>query len=358
MPLDPEHLTPAASVNRVRIVDLPGLHLPDNVRDKTALDLCSQAALARQIREIAPRLGIPGTLDDAELPPALAACLSSADPDARSVAEAVCADYGRNLGLVIATLKRGDGVNRRAREEWDESYWRHWAGVRRLWLAGGLVSGALGVLVREHVTRALLEAGVRDCEVRVFAKPSVLPLVGAARGVIADARAVLVTDFGQTKLKSAVAVYDTGRLQRIDVLPEMPSVVSAPNVAEAMALRLAGLYRAEEAKANRLAPEIAVCIASYVRDNHPYNYTRTQFAVLHRDTDNLGDWLTARLSDLVGCELRVRLLHDGSAAANAFAGEPNTAVIMMGTALGVGFPSLVRPASALAPDFEIKDADS
>jgi hypothetical protein len=31
-------------------------------------------------------------------------------------------------------------------------------------------------------------------------------------------------------------------------------------------------------------------------------------------------------------------MHDGSAAALAFAGSPKTVVVMLGTAIGVGFP--------------------
>jgi hypothetical protein len=45
----------------------------------------------------------------------------------------------------------------------------------------------------------------------------------------------------------------------------------------------------------------------------------------------------------IGRSLTMRLLHDGSAAAQALAGKEHAAVMMLGTALGVGFP----PASGL-----------
>lgn len=54
-PLDPAHLTPAASLNRVRIVDLPGLSLDPDVRGRTGYELLSTQALAAVIRPHAAR---------------------------------------------------------------------------------------------------------------------------------------------------------------------------------------------------------------------------------------------------------------------------------------------------------------
>ena len=49
-PLDPARLTPAASLNRVRIVDLPGLALDPDVRGQTGYELLSAQARAAAIR--------------------------------------------------------------------------------------------------------------------------------------------------------------------------------------------------------------------------------------------------------------------------------------------------------------------
>jgi hypothetical protein len=48
---DPLNLSPSVSLNRVRIVDLPGTPLPDVVRDKTAHELLSSTAIAAQLRQ-------------------------------------------------------------------------------------------------------------------------------------------------------------------------------------------------------------------------------------------------------------------------------------------------------------------
>jgi hypothetical protein len=353
MSLDPEQLTPEASINRVRIVDLPGVKLPADVKGKTAFEFCSQAAFAASIRSQAAALDLAPDADDAELPPMLAARLEDARDPVRQTARAIAEDFGRRLGVVIATLKRGDEPNQRARPEWDGSYWRHWRSIRRVWLGGGLVSGALGGPICEQVLLILRQAGVHDCDVRAYARPDILPLVGAAREVMTSAGAALVADFGQTNIKAGVAMYEDGRLRRLEVLNSQPSVARDADVAESMARLLAELYSAE---ATRLAlgPEIGVCIASYVKDNHLYGYTRTPFWALHSDVTNLGCWLSQRISALVGRELRVRLLHDGSAAAATFAGERHTAVVMVGTALGSGFPTLKRRVVDLDLEFEVR----
>ena len=45
-----------------------------------------------------------------------------------------------------------------------------------------------------------------------------------------------------------------------------------------------------------------------------------------------------RLGAQLGSDIDVSLIHDGTAAATAYAGAKHTAVVMMGTALGIGFP--------------------
>ena len=48
--------------------------------------------------------------------------------------------------------------------------------------------------------------------------------------------------------------------------------------------------------------------------------------------------LARDIFDRSGARCRVGMIHDGTAAAAAFAGEPNAAIIALGSALGVGFP--------------------
>ena len=59
---------------------------------------------------------------------------------------------------------------------------------------------------------------------------------------------------------------------------------------------------------------------------------------LRHITDHLQTALAQRVSDRLGEPIEVLLLHDGTAAATAYAGMEDTAVVMLGTALGIGFP--------------------
>ena len=54
-----------------------------------------------------------------------------------------------------------------------------------------------------------------------------------------------------------------------------------------------------------------------------------------------------RVSAELDRRISVKLLHDGTAAATTYAGERHTAVITIGTALGIGFPSEDAGLSAL-----------
>jgi hypothetical protein len=55
-------------------------------------------------------------------------------------------------------------------------------------------------------------------------------------------------------------------------------------------------------------------------------------------SDDAQPLLAEAIRARIGQPVRVHLIHDGSAACAVHAGEPNTAVILVGTALGIGFP--------------------
>src|SRR5512145_1212879 len=97
-PFDPQHLTPPISLNRVRVVDLPGLHVDAGVRDKTGYELISAMALAGMIREQAGALRLDPTSQDRDLNRALDSCLDSDSRDICAAAERVARRAGRNLG--------------------------------------------------------------------------------------------------------------------------------------------------------------------------------------------------------------------------------------------------------------------
>ncbi len=67
----------------------------------------------------------------------------------------------------------------------------------------------------------------------------------------------------------------------------------------------------------------------------------------------LDRWLAARLSERMEQPVESTLLHDGTAAARAYGEAAHTAVIMLGTALGIGFPTGAAALRSLSPAFAV-----
>jgi len=354
MALDPEQLTPESSINRVRMVDVPGCVLDDGVRGKIAYDLLGLPALTAAIKERAAELGLEDSPDGTDLPLLLGECLSSPNAAVRRTAEAMAARFGRYLGYLITVLVRGDAANRATRPEWDDSHWDVWSRVRHIWLGGGLASGRLGRGMQRSAVGVLEQAGIRECDVRIAAHPAALPLIGAARCNPAASHAAFVVDFGQSYVKRGLARYESSALAALDVLPPLPVPVDESTLPEEMTRLLEEGWQEQSRRAGEIDPFIVASIASYVRDNHPFAYRLGVYARLHEVTDNLGDWLSDQVSDRVGRRVAVLLMHDGTAAAQAFGGDADTAVIMLGTALGSGFAWTRRKVTPLAMGFVVR----
>ncbi|MEJ2749599.1 MAG: hypothetical protein P8183_17090, partial [Anaerolineae bacterium] len=126
---DPDFISP--SLNRVAIMALPGVDLPDTVPGKTGYDLLSTAALTARVQARAGELGL--SPDAPDLLRRFDACFTAVSPQIRSISEEIAVDYGRSLGYLLLTLKRGDPVNRAARKEWDDRHWSFWAGINTVW---------------------------------------------------------------------------------------------------------------------------------------------------------------------------------------------------------------------------------
>ena len=364
-PLDPEHLTPAASLNRVRVMDLPGRALEDEVKGQFAFDLLSTGALVDLMRRDAARLGLTtGDLaDGSQASHLLDRAFAADDPTIRAAADAVAARYGRRLAYLILTLKRGDPVNRQARADWDDSYWEQWAGVEQIWLGGGLASGQLGARFQHWAAEYLRAAGLPEFGLHIAAYPAVLPLIGAARSVPAGDPAALVFDFGQTAVKRARAVYQDGTLTALHLLPAIPagfdnagaelSGAKVAALAERVVAVLVATWGAAQEHGVTPAPVLVASIAAYVRDNQPLLRQGGPYSHLHILSASLGAWFAEQVSKRLGQEIGVALLHDGTAAARAYAGEPRSAVIMLGTALGIGFPPAATALRPVAPGFRV-----
>ncbi len=358
---DPHRLTPAASLNRVRIVDLPGVSLPSHIRSATAYELLCVSVLVDHVRSCAHELGLSGAsaTDPAILLPQLDLCFCHQDLGIRGTAEEVARRFGQHLGYVALTLWRGDAANRSARPDWGDEYWEYWAGINQIRVGGGLVAGRLGPPLIAHAMQTVVDAGMDDRSIRLSVWPALLPLIGAARTAPLGARAVVVLDFGHSSVKRACALYEHGILTTLRLLPALPapSAMEQPRrLAELLVSVIADSWG--EARALGLAPDpmLVVCLAAYVSDGQPMQRQGDQYAALCTISDNLECWLSHRVTRRLGAPVKVSLLHDGTAAAHVYAGQGRAAVITLGTALGVGFLPHLGDLRAVAPGLVIATA--
>jgi hypothetical protein len=333
----------------VWIAGLPGVRLEGDIEGKRGFDLLSTKALIEIIGENADRLMLRD-VQAWEMPLKLDDCFESGRQEVREAAEDVARRYGHRIGYLLATLKRGDTVNRRARPEWDDSYWQHWAGIRRVYLGGGLVSGRMAPKAIGYARGVVAEAGVSDCEIYLSEYPSQLPLIGAARSGPQGVGMMAVFDFGSSFTKSALASYENGTLVALSVLPrkatspgqEGGSVeTQAVGLANFMVRTMAETWLSAYHSGSELGQEIIATVASYLINGQPDATQAGKYGELRHVSPDIGGWFSDEVSSCVGQDIRVRLLHDGTAAAMTYAGPEarETAVITLGTALGVGYPT-------------------
>ncbi len=352
------------SLNRVHIADLPGLEIPTAIKGKTGYELVSAARLTELIRQHSAALQVDADLDDHAQRMAFDGCLESENPSVRKAAEHIARGFGRDMGYLLLTLRRGDAVNRKARPEWDDAHWAHWEGIRQVWLGGGLVSGRLGRHITAHASQVMREGGFQDYAIRVSPYGADLPLIGAARQVPPGADAVALLDFGSTHIKRAWADYQAEQLAALGRLGGLPvpwaSVRTLDETTPAqvagligdMASIIAGTYRALRGMGIVPGETIPVCVAAYVKDGNPLLTQAGIYMQTNLVTGDLEGELSRRVSAQLGSAARVKLLHDGTAAATAYAGQTHTAVITLGTALGIGFPGAAAGLRAIHPDLK------
>lgn len=364
---DPDRLTPLASLNTMPLLDLAGLSVSPASAWRTAYHVLAAPAIAAQVREHADPLGLADTreADDDTVLRHFAGALVAPDPALRMTARTLADRCGDLLALLVATLRRGDADSRRARPDWSDGHWSHRASITSIYLGGGLVSGHLGAHLEARRTDRLRRAGIADCTVRRADWPTLLPHLGAAHAALGTSSKALVFDFGQSFVKRAAAHYVEGELALLRLLPAVPiRALTAtigddptPEQVRGLADRLLTIivdsWHAAQTDGRHRDAVLSISLASYVHDGQPLPRRGGPYAPLHNLSPNLAVWLADRLLDQLGSRPELVLLHDSSAAALAVPRDPHAAVIMLGTALGVGFPSLTRPLRPRATNFAV-----
>ncbi len=343
-PFDPRYPTPiSASLNRVRIVDLPGA--PPEILGKIGYELLSSSYLREQMQAHLAELDLtPQKLpaDERDWPVLLSKCLLSDNVQTRQAAQAITRQFGRNLGYLLRMLKRG---NPAARPEWDVAAWEYWRAVKLVTLGGGLTQGMLGQHLIEDAARVFLEADETPPNLRRSPYGSNLPLIGAARYVPAGCDAALVMDFGGSFVKRARAVYQNDVLIELQCLESVAtryfSAEEAQQLFNFMVETIAATWCCLNRTDSRLVSTIPVSLASYVdRDGQPSIVSGSPFSALRTLVDNIQAGLSKAISEQLGQPVQVIFIHDGTAAASSH-DEGEATTIMLGTAIGIGYRSSI-----------------
>lgn len=249
--------------------------------------------------------------------------LRTFDPD-RPADARILAEFGERLSRVLDTAVRAR--HWAAGSPFQRRYARHWRACRTLVLAGGLTSGAFG---RALVTQLAPRLADRDLVLSPWGGQT--GLMGLARHLDRPGP-VLVMDFGATGIKRGIAC-DGGT--RLDSLPELlvDHWLDGDGLFRAEALRA---VLADSAALVEPALPVAISLACYLRDGHPFDYRSGVYHRLVDDCDHLAtalhrDWLPA-----AGFSGLALLAHDSSAAALAFRFREPAMTVTLGTGLGVG----------------------
>ena len=315
MTFDRGPLTPEHSLNRVRT---PARGF------QPAGSLLSRAALIRRLRDQVTFSGGDEAL--------LSALEHDWLPNRQPAAVAAIAERGDALGDLLLILKRGE---RTARPEWSDGHWQFWRRIAHIQFGGGLAEGRIGQATVGRAQERIAAA----YQLHVAEFPAAITLVGAARHLTIRDGSAVVFDCGNTAVKRARAVYREGRLVEMSLLPSLPAgMLPGPGATPADAVALAGWIARIVAgtRQPRDHAMVAVALASYVVAGVPCS--DGAYGTLRLLADDVAAGLAARIRRSTGAATDVRLLHDGSAAAAVFAATPHTAVIMLGTSLGLGVP--------------------
>ena len=321
----------APSVNRSIIAGIPDL--PAGLRGARAFDWLSSVGIARRVRERLPGIDLapvpdglgPGVIvAAAPYPRALDAMVMAGDATASALAD----DLGVALAGLVVMLVLGPPDARAARPDWPAEHWERWAAVRRVGLGGGIASGALGRRLVASATAWLPRLGAAEVQLQLADDPGSLALRGAAAR-LPDGRAVLV-DAGLTRIKRGLANVHGGRCVTLTTLASLapPLGPRAGALADFLADAAADVIRGSSVSSAGFAVAADADATGQPLAGQPGLYGSLGMVPL-------ASRLAARLTDRLGYPVTVQTVNDGDAAAAAMAGAAD-AVIMLGTAIGVG----------------------
>lgn len=338
-----------ASINKVVLKKLPVKGIEDDIVGKSAHDVFSTRLIVEAVKECAEDLKLNITeLEEKMLPIYLSECLGSEEPTVKLTAERIVELFGKRLGLILLTLKKGEQENRTARGDWGASHWEYWANLNIVILVGGLASGRLGKGIKYWVEKLFYLAEEKPYEIILVENSAYAAIAGCSTYIESYNSINLIFDLGQSFIKRSVVRKVNGGLEKVEYLKKKPSLNMDWIYDDDFAVReqaveldnylikvICDTYK--EVGSPDIGEEIVISIANYVNKGILLE-GRGGYAKLCFVAHNYGEYLSNKLSQELKRLIKVILVHDGTAMAAAFTQYNNSVCVSLGTAFGVGFP--------------------
>jgi hypothetical protein len=191
-----------------------------------------------------------------------------------------------------------------------------------------------------------------------------MPLIGAARYVPLETHAALVFDFGHSFVKRAIAIYKEGQFTQLKLLPtlstsehfaiyhqtpELPWVVT-----EYMTDIITQTFNDSKGDYS-LSPFVVCSIATHLNKQGTPVSEGGYYGILRNLSDNLPQFLTEQTTLKLKRPCKIYTMNDGIAAASVHTAKPNSAAVMVGTAIGSGFAPTYANLYPLGSQVEISE---
>ena len=342
--------TDNTSLNRLQVIDLPDIQLDPEVKGKRGLRLMSADNLIETIKKESSFLNLDlENIPDVKLPIYLNKALESVNLKVRLTAENIARRLGRNLAFILLTLKRGDRVNRDARSDWEDEHWDYWRQVENIVFVGGLCSGSLGQRLKYYIDKLFQETETPQYKIKFAKNPSLIPMIGAARHAPKKCSKLLVFDFGQTLIKRGLANFENDKLNKIIQLSSLESKhveeiefrneneekKEAERLEKYIIKTISETWKEVATKYSKPCSTISVSIANDLIEGRFFGGGYGKLGLL---SDNLQQKIADAVSTQIDRKIEISFIHDGTAAADAYAETDNSVLLSFGTAIGVGFP--------------------
>ncbi len=346
-----KYIDSTCSINKMIIAKSPVSGF-EYLEGKNVKSIFSTGTIVKYIRSKAEELGI--NLDymyDAMLPLYVEQQFKDVNGRFHEAANDIIHEFGNRLAVILLTLRTGSAENRKARPEWSDEHWEYYRNLSKIILVGGLANKEFGRQFKVCIDELFCKEGVKPYVIDLYDDASYFGVLGCATKIKKADSTNIIFDFGHTNIKRAVVERKEGEVVKLHKLENRQSWYmddynkdNSMMWHEAMKLHnnilivIADTYRMAAEKYD-LDDEIMVSIASYTVGG-VLNDKRGGYAKLTLLGTVYEEVLEKDLRQLLGKNVKVSLIHDGTAVAYHFGEEKNAVCMSIGTAFGVGFPDM------------------